>query len=205
MDDFDDQPISIYPKNLSTIKGMFYFLYKLKGEYGTRYSISGSPRKENGCTIDSIDKMSHSGYYWSIDGYYNLTFSFDAPFFVTHYAIMNSSPNKGNSYPKAWQLLAKDDRGIMHLIDKRTNQNFADGKTEVAKTYSTRAKRPYAEYVWVQNANSYNHKWVNMKHFEFFGTLCGKSGDCNVSFDKTCRVNHNIYYSYKRSSMLVDV
>ena len=195
---FEDQPISIFPNNRTTIKGIFYFLQKLNGEYGTRYSIKGFPTSDSSSSIETIDKLGHSLRYWSKNNEFNLTFSFDSPFFVTDYSLMNAAPVASNSYPSAWKLFGKDKRGNLHLIDKRENQNFADGKSEVSKTFSTRARTPFSEYVWLQTKSSVDYKWVNLKHFDFFGILCGKTGDCKIPFNcRTCKIKTDSLFSLR--------
>lgn len=177
---FDDaHEITILPRNSSTLIGMFYTLEKIYGIYGSRYKITGKDRNDTSIpsTLDCIDKYEHSDRYWSVDNYLNLTFTFDSPFLMTHYSIANAVPTGSNSHPIAWKLYGKYESGPLHMIDERTNQNFADGKKEIVKTFSTTAKRPYKEFVWIQSSpNSY----VHLKHFEFFGTLCRKRGYCNL-------------------------
>lgn len=185
---YEDQPITIFPGNSSTLKGMFYFLHELNGEYGSRYQIKGEART----TIESIDKLDYNEGYWSVDNSLNLTFSFDSKFFVTGYSLMNNAPQKSNSYPEAWQLFGVDDNEKLHLIDARKDQNFADGKDEVVKTYIIKTKKAYSKYVLIQTKNSGNAKYIHLKHFEFFGILCGKTGYCSISpFQMTCRIRHN--------------
>ena len=198
---FDDQQVSIYPSSSSSIRGIFYLLNELNGEYRSRYSIKGQGR--TGYLNDCIDNINHSGRYWSIDDDYNITFSFDSPLFVSHYSIMNSSPDGGNSYPKSWQLFGKDYNEKLHLIDSRTNQNFANGKTEVVKTYSTHSRKAYKEYFWLQKESSSNYKWVDMRRFELFGTLCSKTGYCRIPlFIRTCKIKYHHSFSLIYSFMI---
>ena len=197
---FEDQPISVLPRNSSTLKGLFNMLKEVNGEYGSRYNITGQGRLSD--TVDCIDKMNHTGRYWSINDYYNISFSFDSPLFVTHYSIMNASPQNDNSYPKAWDLFGLDDSGRRHLIDSRAEQNFGDRKYEVVKTFSTRARKAYRKILWVQNVNSDGNNWVTLKHMDFFGILCGKTGDCKIPlFFGTCHAKY--YHSFSISHSFV--
>ena len=193
---YEDQPISIFPGNSSSLKGMFYFLHELNGQYGSRYSIIKYPRNN----YEAIDKYEKDDGYWSIDNAYNLTFSFDSKFFVTGYSLMNNAPQTSNTYPEAWQLFGVDDNEKLHLIDTRKSQNFAQGKEEVVKTYIIKVKRAYSKYVWNQTKNSGSARYVHVKHFEFFGVLCGKTGYCDISpFQMTCKIKRT---QFKASSVL---
>ena len=203
---FEDQPISIFPGNSSTLKGMFYLLHYLNNEYGSRYSIKADPKVSRGSTDKYIDKVNESATnYWANDGSTNLTFSFDSPFFVTNYAIMNASPNNGNSFPKSWKLFGVDERGNLHLIDKRENQDFGKGKEEVVKTFSTHSRKAYSTFIFNQTMSSHGDecKYIHLKHFEFFGVICGKTGYCDLSrFIRTCRIiNHS--FSFLHSFIII--
>ena len=154
--------------------------------YNSRYSIKGEPREGN--TIDCIDKISHQKKYRSIDNYLNLTFSFDSPFLVTHYSLTNAVPDGSNSFPKSWQLFGRDERGLLHMIDERNDQNFANGRSQVTKTFSTKARKVYKEFVWQQKESNFGFPYAMLKHFDFFGVLCGKTGKCSTPlFNGTCR------------------
>ena len=185
---FDDQIIGVFQSSPSSIKGMFYYLNYVINQSSFEYSIKGAPKSP--FTTNYIDKINSNAYYFSEDDCLSLNFTFSSPIFVTRYAIMNASPNNGNTYPKSWKLYGVDSRDSMYLIDSREDQNFAYGSKEVVKAYSTRARRAFSKYVWLQTNNSHNNKYVYIKHFDFFGTICGITGDCNLSkFFRTCKLN----------------
>ena len=96
----DDQTLSIYPSSAPTINGMFYLLNSINSAKRTRYSIKGDPRTSS--TTNGIDDYSSTECYWSFNNRLNLTFTFDSPFFVTNYGIMNASGNLSKIMETLW-------------------------------------------------------------------------------------------------------
>lgn len=178
MESFNNQTISVFPNNDTSMNGIFALLKEMNGDYGSRYNVSSSP---NSSFLDKYKSFPETKLFRSNDNECDITFSFDSPFLLYSYSIVNAVViNDKNSYPEDWELYGKDEFDKSHLIERRTNQMFCSSNlcTEMrVKSFKVKTQRkPYSTYVWRQTKNSCSKAYIFVKAFEFFGTLCGLNG-----------------------------
>ena len=124
---FNTELLAIYPSNQHTMKGFFAFLRNIDKKYESRYTISAPTKTGN--ISDLVKYFEHpGGYIMTSDNVSDVIITFNSPFIVTHYSLVNGFrlDDIKNTYNKAWDLIGVDLNGFEYIIDSRRDVWFCN-------------------------------------------------------------------------------
>ena len=195
--------ITAYQNNLSSLNGIFSFLFNLNGKYQSRYDLIG-PSLSDGYTISNLDQYFTKGNqspFVSDNGVYNFTIKFKSLFFMTGYSLINCNKDNGNTHPTAWKIYGVHGN-TKHLLDKQENQVFCSSSSssgycsqQTIKGYKIKeTKKAYKEFLFEQTGqnegNSDNKDYIIIDSMDLFGTLCGIDQKCHLMY-YSCIIKKN--------------
>ena len=117
--------ITSHQTNLSSLQGIFSFLYDLNGNYGSRYEFIGNSRRDE-VSLSNLDQHFTKGIteiYISEDNTYQFKIKFNSLFFLTGYSLLNTIKDNSNTHPISWKIYGIEN-DEQHLLDTQKDQAF---------------------------------------------------------------------------------
>ena len=180
------------------LKGIFYYLNKANGNYGSRYYIDGETyedENEDPGSASDLDKYYENTEYhfWSSNENPSFSITFDSLFFMTGYGISNryTFTEGGNSYPSSWSIYGISSNNEAYLLDEQKNQTFCEkyeatcyeeniNKYKININSNTQQNKGFKTFIFNQTKRSGNGKYLFLRAFELFGYLCSPNKTCRI-------------------------